>query len=144
MMENTYEVTVFNTITSEYEDVSVSKTVHDEYRRGEWRIQKNEEKHNYYEIPFSSLIGGKNAAYENFHEFIGDMQNPLLQLIEKEEVPDLYKAILQLNEDDRLLIVNIYLKRMSERAYAKQCGVSQPTIHRKKKRILKYLKEILH
>ncbi len=142
-MENTYTVTVFNTVTSEYEEVSVSKAVYNEYRRGEWRIQKNDEKHGDNETPFSSLIGGENAAYENFHEFVDESQNPLLLVLEKEEAPDLHKAICQLSEEDRLLVESIFFKGMSEREYAEKCGVSQPTIHWKKVRILKYLKKIL-
>ena len=140
-MENTYTVTVFNTITSEFEEVSVSKAVYNEMRRGEWRIQKNDEKHGNNETPFSSLIGGENAAYENFHEFIDDGQNPLSLMVEAEEVPELHKAICQLNEEDRLLIEAIYYKGISEREYAKVQGVAQPTIHWKKVRILKNLKK---
>ena len=142
-MENTYTVTVFNTITSEYEEVSVSKAVYNEYRRGEWRVQKNDEKHGDNETPFSSLIGGENAAYENFHEFIDESQNPLLLVLEKEEAPELHKAICQLSEEDRLLVESIFFKGMSEREYAEKCGVFRNAVHKRKRRILGLLKNIL-
>ena len=57
-MEKQYEVTVFNTCTAKYEVVEVSQEVYDEFRRGEWRISKNDDKHSSNETPFSALVGG--------------------------------------------------------------------------------------
>lgn len=39
-MTKTYTLTVFNTCTSQYEDIEVTKEVYNEFRRGEWRIEK--------------------------------------------------------------------------------------------------------
>ena len=63
-------VTVWNTVTYRYEETAVTQEVYDEYRRGEWRIGKNDDKHCANETPFSALIGGEDGNYENFREFI--------------------------------------------------------------------------
>ena len=75
-MTKTYCITVFNTLTSRYEEISVSEAVYHEFRRGEWRISKNDDKHSANEIRFSELLGGDGNAYENFHEFIDSEHNP--------------------------------------------------------------------
>ena len=62
-MTKTYTLTVFNTCTSQYEDIEVTKEVYNEFRRGEWRIEKNDDKHRANETPFSELIGGDENYY---------------------------------------------------------------------------------
>lgn len=57
-MEEQYIVTVWNTATTQYEEIAIPKAVYDEYRRGEWRISKSNDKHTAKETPFSALIGG--------------------------------------------------------------------------------------
>lgn len=42
-MAKTYTLTVFNTCTSQYEKVEATKEVYNEFRRGEWRIEKNDD-----------------------------------------------------------------------------------------------------
>lgn len=42
-MTKTYTLTVFNTCTSQYEDIEVTKEVYNEFRRREWRIEKNDD-----------------------------------------------------------------------------------------------------
>lgn len=37
-MSKTYTVTVFNTITLQYEEINVTRAVYNEFRRGKWRI----------------------------------------------------------------------------------------------------------
>lgn len=75
-MKKTYTVLAFNTCTSQYEKTEVTKEVYDEYRRGAWRIGKNNSKYSAYETPFSALVGGEDEAYENFHEFIDTEHTP--------------------------------------------------------------------
>ena len=74
-MAKTYTLTVFNTCTSQYEKVEATKEVYNEFRRGEWRIEKNDDKHRANETLFSELIGGNDGAFENFREcIVGRMQ----------------------------------------------------------------------
>lgn len=53
--EKKYTLNIYNTCTGCYEDVEVSEEVYKEYKRSYWREKKNNQKHAYYEIPFSSL-----------------------------------------------------------------------------------------
>lgn len=139
--KQTYILTVYNTMTGLYEDVEVSEEVYCEYRRGQWRINKNEDKHRAGEIPFSVLLGGDGGEYENFSEFADDSRSPELLLAEQEQIKILHTAMHNLPEEDRELLQAIFFEGLSEREYAKRQGVSQPTVHWKKVRILKNLKK---
>lgn len=142
-MNKTYTLTVFNTLTLQYEDVEVTKEIYDEYRRGEWRIDKSDDRYKANETPFSALIGGEDGAYENFSEFVDDSQNPEMLLAEQGQIEALYAAINELSEADRELIQAMFCDGLTEREYAELKGVTQPTIHWKKVRILKILKNFL-
>lgn len=55
----------------------------------------------------------------------------------------LRSAIPLLSENDQELIQALFFKRLTEREYAKECGVSQVAIHKRKNRILAKLKIFL-
>lgn len=139
-MAEQYTVTVYNTVTSEYEEIAVSKAVYDEYRRGEWRIDKNNEKHSANETPFSALIGGEDGSYENFDEFVSDEGNPERIIAKAEQLRELREAIETLNESDRALVKALFFEGMNDYEYAEQIGVSHQCINKRKKNILKKLK----
>lgn len=92
--------TVFNTCTSQYEDIEVTKEVYNEFRRGEWRIEKNDDKHGANETPFSELIGGDDGAFENFQEFFDNQNTPELQFEKSELINFLYCALDELRYED--------------------------------------------
>lgn len=71
-----YTVKVFNTFTSQYEEVEVSKEVYDEYRRGLWRIKKNNKRYCKHTTSFSRLKGLIEES-ENFHELIDAGSDPI-------------------------------------------------------------------
>ncbi len=56
---------------------------------------------------------------------------------------ELRRALEMLTDDEQALIHALFYEGMTERAYAESLGVSQVTVHKKKQRILKKLKEIL-
>lgn len=143
-MSEKYFVTVWNTISCQYEETAVSKEIYDEYRRGEWRISKNDDKHSANETPFSALIGGENGNYENFSEFISDETNPEKQILNECSRQELHKAIASLNAEDRALIVALFYKGLTEREYAAQLGVFRNAVHKHKIRILTKLKKYLN
>lgn len=103
-MTKTYILTVFNTCTSQYEDVEVTREVYNEFRRGEWRIEKNDDKHRANETPFSELIGGDDGAFENFSEFIDNSQNPESIFAECDKIKALYFAMSMLSDLDKQLL----------------------------------------
>ncbi len=84
-MSELYTVKVFNTITSSYEEIHVSKEVYNEYHRSKWRMDKNDEKHRTNEIPFCSLIGAEDGEADFFKEFTSDADDPAKQLVVMEE-----------------------------------------------------------
>lgn len=52
-------------------------------------------------------------------------------------------AVALLPDKEKELIHALFFKNMTEREYAKECGVSQVAIHKRKNRILAKLKKIL-
>lgn len=142
-MTKTYTLTVFNTCTSHYEDVEVTKEVYNEFRRGEWRIEKNDDKHRANETPFSELIGGDDGAFENFSEFIDNSLNPESIFAEHTHIKALYSAMSMLSDSDKQLLQAIFFDGLTEREYADLTGVFRNAIHKRKVRILAKLKKIM-
>ena len=138
-----YEVSVFNTITKQYEMVEVSKEVYEVYKRTEWREEKADATCAIRQIPISSLIGGE-FGLENFHEYVEmceDIQN------QEEELEDLKarvaSAMEKLDQDEKELIQALFFDELSEKEYAALLNISQPAVHKRKVKILAKLKGIL-
>ena len=142
-MTKTYTLTVFNTCTSQYEDVEVTREVYNEFRRGEWRIEKNDDKHRTNETPFSELIGGDDGAFENFCEFIDNSQNPELIFAEHAKIQALYSAVSMLSDLDKQLLQALFFDGLTEREYAELTGVYRNAVHKRKVRILEKLKNFM-
>lgn len=136
-------VTVWNTVTYRYEETAVTQEVYDEYRRGEWRIGKNDDKHCANETPFSALIGGEDGNYENFREFISYAANPENIIVGKTRTEELLKAVASLSAEDHALVQALFYEGLTEREYAEQLGVFRNAIHKRKVRILGKLKNFL-
>ena len=141
-MTKTYTLTVFNTCTSQYEDVEVTREVYNEFRRGEWRIEKNDNKHRANETPFSELIGGDDGAFENFSEFIDNSLNPECIFAEHAKIKALYSAMSMLSDLDKQLLQALFFDGLTEREYAELTGVFRNAVHKRKVRILAKLKKI--
>ena len=56
---------------------------------------------------------------------------------------ELHRALEQLTDEEYALVFALFFEGKTERAYAKELGVSQVAVHKKKQRILKKLKEII-
>lgn len=142
-MTKTYTLTVFNICTSQYEDVEVTKEVYNEFRRGEWRIEKNDDKHRANETPFSELIGGDDGAFENFSEFIDKSQNPECIFAEYAKIKALYSAMSMLSDLDKQLLQALFFDGLTESEYAELTGVYRNAVHKRKVRILEKLKKFM-
>ena len=128
-----YKVSVFNTLTSQYEEVEVSKEVFDEYRRGLWRIKKNNKKHCKHTTPFSGLKGF-NEESENFHELIDEGSDPIDEIS--------FEMVLDsLNEIERDMVEAIVLRGESKSDYAKAHQITKQAVGQKLQRILKKLEK---
>lgn len=142
-MNKLYAINVFDTTTGQEKIIHVCKEVYDEFRRGEWRIQKNDSKHKINETEFSALLGGEDGAYENFHEFIDYDSDPSELLLKTMMIEKLHSALELLNKADRELIDALFFQEMTERTYAEKKGVYRNAIHKRKQRILENLKNLL-
>lgn len=54
------------------------------------------------------------------------------------------QALAQLSKEDRYLIERKFWDMATERELAKELGISQPAVHKRLKRILERLKDLLH
>lgn len=139
-MKELYTLLIYDPATGTEQAVLVTKEIYDEFRRGEWRIHKNNDKHEANETPFSSLIGGEDGAYENFREFVSYEDNPEAIYMDADPSRELHRAIAMLCEEDRLLIKALFFDGLSERQYAEQIKVCRNAVHKRKVRILRDLK----
>ena len=142
-MSELYAINVFDTTTGKERVIHVCKEVYDEFRRGEWRIEKNDGKHKANETQFSALLGGEDGAYENFHEFVDYESNPENLILHSLMIEKLYSALDHLEKAERDLIKALFFEEISEGKYAKEHRVSQQAVNCRKKTILKKLKKFL-
>ncbi len=70
-------------------------------------------------------------------------EDVLAEVINGTEAERLHRAIAQLEPQQQELVKAIYFEGVPVGEYAKRCGTSQPSISRRKDRILKSLKKIL-
>ena len=140
-MTKTYTLTIFNTCTSQYEDIEVTRDVYNEFRRGEWRIEKNDDKHRANETPFSDLIGGDDGAFENFQEFLDNQNTPELQFEKSELINFLYCALDELRCEDYQLIRALFFDGLNDYEYAALLGVSHQRINKRKQTTLERLRK---
>ncbi len=142
-MTDLYELEIYDTITQTIKTILVSEKIYNEYRRGEWRIEKNNKKHKYNNVLFSDLKGGTESALENFHEFVSMDLNPEeIELISIRN-QKLHEAIENLCMKERIIIKSFYFYGLSEQEIADMFAVKQQTIHKRKAKILKKIKIFL-
>ena len=135
MSEQSYMLNIYNPATKQAETVFVPKEVYEEYRRGGWIIENSDRRFRRHETPFTDLRGN----YENFDEFLSDDDELLAGLLSQE----LQNAIIQLDENERNLLLALFVHSKSERDVAVAQGVSQNAIHKKKRQIIKKLQKFM-
>ena len=141
MMERTYTVKVYNTISNQFEDVAVTKEVYDTYRRTEWNIKDNNESFYEHEIQMSGLIGGEDDGYENFREFVDEENTPERNIVYAEIKKALLESVAELTEEERALVHALYWQGLSEREYSRRSGIPQRTINHRKIYILEKIRK---
>lgn len=143
MTEKNYKLTVLNTLTEEYEEVLVTEDVYNEYRRSEWRIDKNDSKNNKHTTPFSALIGGENGLYENFEEFISYKDNPEEIILSAEMIQNLRDTMEHLTEKELEIISLLFSKELSAVEVAHLLGISEQGVNKRKRCALARIKNVL-
>jgi len=116
--------------------VPVPKEVYYEYKRPAWREAKNREVRAERERSFETLIeDGFNIPSDD----------PLVEKIVEDKLllDTLMSALDELTDKERVLIDALFFNQKTEREYANESGIPHPTIHSRKKAILKKLKSFL-
>ena len=137
------KVNVYDTISKCHKEIKVNDKVRSGYNRSKWNIADNDESFYKHETQFSSLIGGKDGAYENFREFITEENIVEKEVAHRMLVEKLYECLNFLPKSERELIDLLYYERKTERECAKRYGVSQKNINKKKHKILDRLNKLL-
>ena len=132
---------VYYTLTDEYEDVEVSKELYVTYKRTKWGIENNDASFYDHEIQLSGLIGGENDNYENFHEFIDDVNTPEEIVIDAEIKRAVRESVSTLDKEEQQLVFAQYEEGVSESEYARRTGIPQRTINHRKERILEKIRK---
>ena len=115
MEKEIYTLKVYNTLTKQYEDVVVTKKVYDTYHRTERNIKDNDESFYNHEIQISGLTGSEENAYENFREFIDDVNIPKNTFMTREEMMAVRNAVRVLPVHEKNLIAALYYERLTEK-----------------------------
>ena len=78
---------------------------------------------------------------ENAHQFAANAESVEDVVFRKLTVDKLHTAFLQLTQEERALICDLFFEERTESEVAKPLGISQQAIHKQKNRILKKLKK---
>lgn len=142
-MKKQCTVMVLNTFTNKYEEVTVTPEVEIVFKRTEWNIKDNDASFYKHEIQISSLIGGEYDACENINGFVDAENTPENLVVKKLELEALNHILITLSDSEAALMQALFRDGLTEREYAKELGVYQYVIHKKKLRILNKIKNFL-
>ena len=122
-------------IKGQYHEVSeeVYKTCYNSFKKEE----REKEKRSEFKVSSLDQLDNNNTALV---DKIADDKNQYDTFNVNEEVENVMNIISQLSEEDRNLITNILIKTKTERELSALMGVSQPAIHKRKKRIIENIK----
>ena len=118
------------------EKIPVTEDVYYAYKRPAWRETKRRRVRNDNEYSLAALEEDGFEAVSG-EALIDDIvaDNLLLE--------QLFAALAELTGDERGLIDALFFEEKSEREVARELGVSQPAIHKRRNRILEKLKKLL-
>ena len=125
-----YVLTVFNTLTSDYEEVEVSVEVYDTCRRTDCNIDKNNKKHTYNSICFSDVKCPEGIDFSELKEFASDEYNPEEILISESEIIESVRKILTqcLTKTQQRRFMLYHYWGFSIREIAKMEGVNHKSV----------------
>ena len=116
--------------------IPVSKEVYSAFKRPAWKERKRSQVRAEKEL---SLEAFADAGFE-----IPSGEALVDEIVEDKLVLDmLSKALSELTEEERVLIDELFFNDKSEREIAREIGVSQPAIHKRRNRILEKLKKLM-
>ena len=116
--------------------IPVGKEVYDAFKRSAWKERKRSQVRAEKEL---SLEAFADAGFE-----IPSGEALVDEIVEDKLLLDmLSKALSELTEEERVLIDELFFNDKSEREIAREIGVSQPAIHKRRNRILEKLKKLM-
>lgn len=111
-------------------DLKIERTILDESGRIQQIIPSREDS-------LDRLVEDNARQFEDTRESVEDA---VLRKLAKD---DLRRALTKLTDEEYALVYALFYEGRTERDYAKELGVSQVAVHKRKQRILKKLKGIL-
>ena len=143
MPDEKYMLKVYNPISQQAEEVSVTEAIYLEYRRGGWRAENNDRRFRRHESAFSDLVGDEMGDHERFAELRCTDDEPAQMVIDHLTCENLNRIVSALETSEQALLQAIYAEGKSERRLAAELGIPQRTLHDRKVRLLRKLKKIL-
>lgn len=111
-------------------DLKIERTILDESGRIQQIIPSREDS-------LDRLVEDNARQFEDTRESVEDA------VLRKLAEDDLRRALIKLTDEEYALVYALFYEGRTERDYAKELGVSQVAVHKRKQRILKKLKGIL-
>lgn len=111
-------------------DLKIERTILDESGRIQQIIPSREDS-------LDRLVEDNARQFEDTRESVEDA------VLRKLAEDDLRQALTKLTDEEYALVYALFYEGRTERDYAKELGVSQVAVHKRKQRILKKLKGIL-
>lgn len=111
-------------------DLKIERTILDESGRIQQIIPSREDS-------LDRLVEDNARQFEDTRESVEDA------VLRKLAEDDLRRALTKLTDEEYALVCALFYEGRTERDYAKELGVSQVAVHKRKQRILKKLKGIL-
>mgnify|MGYP000872609554 FL=1 len=111
-------------------DLKIERTILDESGRIQQIIPSREDS-------LDRLVGDNARQFEDTRESVEDA------VLRKLAEDDLRRALTKLTDEEYALVYALFYEGRTERDYAKELGMSQVAVHKRKQRILKKLKGIL-
>ena len=121
--------------------MEVEKDIYEEHYRDlrKWKYLRSEAEH--WEVSYhamdTDLMTGEETIFDETAETVEDRAMYHIYL-EK-----LHPALEALNTEEFRLVYQLYYEGLSERTLAKQIGISQAAVHKRKEKILKCLREAM-
>ena len=111
-------------------DLKIERTILDESGRIQQIIPSREDS-------LDRVVGDNARQFEDTRESVEDA------VLRKLAEDDLRRALTKLTDEEYALVYALFYEGRTERDYAKELGMSQVAVHKRKQRILKKLKGIL-
>ena len=139
---NNYYVTTYDTLNCVWVEVEVTEEVYRAYKKTEWDIENDERRHRKFETVFSELDIPEEEMdkKELFVDYTADPAERMMHIFLAEKLNDVLSL---LDTDEKELIKDLIYKGFKQTECAEKYGITQGTVSKRKKKILKKMKEIL-